>query len=185
MFQALHSILLGSERKTLFSTPYCLSFDAYFCLCWGSEFGLDALFVFSLILCNPLEMTWSSATEMELQKRPLTSSRLLMRTPRNLIVWLRSMSALIFTYHSKNSYLFALSFRIPFFLPQSARLLPHPFFGWNKLNSCPSLRAVFAFSFFSFLFVVLFCFVLFSHFKYEIVRGTVNLVEKKNTIIVL
>lgn len=124
---------------------------------------------FLFFLCNPLEVTWSSATEMELQKRPLTSAWLLMRALLNSIVRLRSVSALIFTYHSKNSYHFTLSLRTLVFLPpKRARLLPHLFFGWNmlnahftstKLNSCPSLAVVFAFSFFSSLFVALFCFV--------------------------
>lgn len=107
---------LQRAKNTVFHTVVS---RCYFCLCWGSEFGLRIVCFFSFILCNPLEMTWSSATEMELQKRPLTSSGLWMRAPLNLIVWLRSMSARIFTYHSKSSDLFVLSFWTPFFLPQS------------------------------------------------------------------
>lgn len=100
-----------NEKNTVEYTEHsCLTDLLLLCFC-SSEFGLRIVCLFFrrrrryLYLCNPMEMTWSSATEMELQKRDHWHLRLcrlsetrLMRTLRNLIVWLRS---LIFTYHSK------------------------------------------------------------------------------------
>lgn len=181
-----------SERKILFST--LLSLDVTF-VCVGAVNLLYALFVrffLSLFLCNPLEMTWSSATEMELQKRDHWHLRVCWCARREIrlfgcVLWVLSSSHIIQKILSFSHCLI----RILLFLPQSGCY--HILFsvGIHVKRAFLYSRTQFELIVLLFLLLVsfqfslLFCFVLFSDFKYEIVRCTVNLVEKKNTIIVL
>lgn len=102
--------------------------------------GRKIWFTHCFLLCNPMEMTWSNATEMELQKRPLTSSCCLVSHNIDArVIWLfgcvlwvllrAHALSLIFTYHSK------LYLHIVFLVFFQAQSYCHIYFCWNLLSA--------------------------------------------------